>query len=193
MLRPLKPSDFKQWSEVRLRCGDWLTKWEPAPPANAADPSVDKHAFVARCRARDRERQMGTGFSFGVWHKRNLCGEVNISNVLRGAFNSASIGYWTDRQVAGQGFAGEAVLAALGYGFDVVGLERIQISIIPRNTASRRVAEKLGLRTEGVSLEYLQIAGCREDHIHYAITAQEWQQRCAENKAGAGSPANQVI
>ncbi len=181
-LRPLKPADFKQWSEVRLRCGDWLTKWEPAPPNGAADPSVDRQAFAARCRARDRERQMGAGFSFGMWHKRYLCGEVNISNVVRGAFNSALIGYWLDEELAGQGFTGEAVLGVMGYGFDVVKLDRIQISIIPRNAASRRVVEKLGLRAEGVAQEYLQIAGCREDHIHYAITAQEWRQRCSNPK-----------
>ena len=162
---------------MRLRCGDWLTKWEPEPPAGAPDPALDRQVFTQRCRARDRERQMGAGFSFGIWHKRNLCGEVNIANVIRGAFNSALIGYWTDKQQAGQGLAGEAVLAVLGYGFDSVGLERIQISIIPRNVASRRVVEKLGLRAEGVAQQYLQIAGCREDHIHYAITAQEWRQR----------------
>lgn len=165
---------------MRLRCGEWLTKWEPALPPGASNPAIDRQAFVARCRARERERQMGTGFAFSLWHKRNLCGEVNISNVIRGAFNSGLIGYWMDRKLAGRGLTGEAVLAVMGYGFDVVGLDRLQVSIVPRNSASRRVVEKISLRTEGISQEYLQIAGRREDHIHYAMTSSEWHKRCED-------------
>jgi ribosomal-protein-alanine N-acetyltransferase len=53
----------------------------------------------------------------------------------------------------------------------------VQISIIPRNTASRRVVEKLGIRDEGTAERYLEIAGVWEDHIRYAITVEEWEER----------------
>jgi ribosomal-protein-alanine N-acetyltransferase len=48
---------------------------------------------------------------------------------------------------------------------------------VPRNRASRRVVEKLGLRDEGVAVRYLQINGRWEDHIRYAITSEEWTAR----------------
>ncbi|HEU5148977.1 MAG TPA: GNAT family protein [Iamia sp.] len=51
------------------------------------------------------------------------------------------------------------------------------MSIIPRNTASRRVPEKLGLRDEGTALRYLEINGVWEDHVRYAIPAEEWDAR----------------
>jgi ribosomal-protein-alanine N-acetyltransferase len=51
------------------------------------------------------------------------------------------------------------------------------VAIIPRNSASRRVAEKLGLRDEGTALRYLEIDGVWEDHVRYAITAEEWWER----------------
>ncbi|HEY8060476.1 MAG TPA: GNAT family protein, partial [Acidimicrobiales bacterium] len=56
-------------------------------------------------------------------------------------------------------------------------LHRVQIAIIPRNTASRRVVEKVKVREEGVAERYLEINGVWEDHVRYAITAEEWQQR----------------
>ncbi len=61
--------------------------------------------------------------------------------------------------------------------FEDLHLHRVQISIIPRNTASRRVVEKLGVRDEGSAQRYLEINGTWEDHIRYAITVEEWEQR----------------
>ena len=71
----------------------------------------------------------------------------------------------------------ESVVAVLRFSFEQLLLHRVQISIIPRNTASRRVAEKLGLRDEGVAVRYLEINGVWEDHIRYAITREEWDLR----------------
>ena len=48
---------------------------------------------------------------------------------------------------------------------------------MPRNTNSRRVMEVLGIREEGVAQRYLEINGAWEDHVRYAITAEEWQER----------------
>ena len=52
--------------------------------------------------------------------------------------------------------------------------------MVPRNAASRRVAEKLGLRNEGTSIGLLQIRGVYEDHVRYAIVSSEWEQRRTE-------------
>ena len=51
------------------------------------------------------------------------------------------------------------------------------MSIIPRNQASIRVVEKLGLRLEGVAERYLEINGVWEDHLRYAVTSEEWRER----------------
>ena len=51
---------------------------------------------------------------------------------------------------------------------------------MPRNTNSRKVMEVLGVREEGIALRYLEINGAWEDHMRYAITAEEWQERRAE-------------
>ena len=172
-LRTLTPSDYDQWIEVRDRCRTWLLPWEPRPKG-APPAAEDRNSFASRCSLRERERQLGTGYGFGIFVGRRLVGELTVSSVQRGPFQSAFVGYWVDQAEAGQGLVPEAVVVALAFAFEDLGLHRIEISIIPRNSRSLRVVEKLGIRSEGVALRFLQIDGEWEDHARFAITDDEW-------------------
>jgi ribosomal-protein-alanine N-acetyltransferase len=183
LLRPLTPADFSQWREVRRRNTDWLTKWEPSRPVGAPDVIEDPHAFTVRCNARDRERQMGAGYGFGVFVEGDFAGEVNITNIQRGPFQNAYVGYWIDQKHAGQSYTPEGVVVVTKFAFEQLALHRLQISIIPRNAASRRVMAKVGYRQEGVAQRYLEINGEWEDHVRYAITSEEWELRRDELSA----------
>ncbi|MGH9067450.1 MAG: GNAT family N-acetyltransferase [Acidimicrobiales bacterium] len=176
-LRPLVVADFEQWREVRRYNHGWLSPWEPRQPATAGDVVGDRRAFASRCGVRERERQLGSGYGFGIFLGDRLAGEINLSSVQRGPFQNAYVGYWMDRRLAGQGYVPEAAVVAFRFAFEELRLHRLQVSIIPRNRASRRVAEKLGLRDEGVAERYLEINGSWEDHLRYAITAEEWARR----------------
>lgn len=176
-LRPLAPTDWEQWREVRTRCREWLEKWEPRPAPHHPNPIADRRAFVARCGARERERELGSGYGFGIFVGERFCGEINLNSIQRGPFQNCYVGYWMDEELAGNGYVPEAVVVVLRFAFEDLGLHRVQISIIPRNTASRRVVEKLAIRDEGVALRYLQINGAWEDHVRFAITAEEWAER----------------
>jgi [ribosomal protein S5]-alanine N-acetyltransferase len=175
-LRTLQPSDYDQWIEIRNRCRDWLIVWEPRP-ANAPFPPEDRHSFSARCSLRERERQLGTGFGFGIFVGNRLVGELTLSSIQRGPFQSGFIGYWVDEAMAGNGYVPEAVAVALAFAFEDLELHRVEIAIIPRNARSLRVVEKLGIRSEGVAERYLQINGVWEDHARFGITAEEWTVR----------------
>jgi ribosomal-protein-alanine N-acetyltransferase len=177
VLRPVVVEDFDAWREVRRRNGDWLLKWEPMRTHGAPDPVESRDAFAVRCGARQRERQLGTGFGYGIFVDGHFAGEINLSIVQRGPFQSAYVGYWIDEARAGNGYMPEALVCLFRAAFDELHLHRVQISIIPRNMASRRVVEKLDIRDEGVAQRYLEINGTWEDHIRYALTAEEWDQR----------------
>ncbi len=178
LLRPLVGSDFEAWREVRIRARDWLVKWEPRPLPGQPDPTEDRRIFAARCGARERERQLGTGYGFGIFVEgRRFAGEINLSSVQRGPFQNAYVGYWIDEAAAGHGYTPEAVVAVCRFAFEDLALHRLQASIIPRNTASHRVAAKVGLRNEGTARRYLEIDGIWEDHVRYAITAEDWAER----------------
>jgi ribosomal-protein-alanine N-acetyltransferase len=100
-----------------------------------------------------------------------------VSSVQHGPFQSAYVGYWIDQRVAGQGYVPEALVVLCRYVFEELRLHRLQIAIIPRNGASRRVVEKLKIREEGTAVRYLEISGTWEDHVRYAITAEDWAER----------------
>jgi ribosomal-protein-alanine N-acetyltransferase len=177
ILRPLATNDFDQWREVRRRCHDWLTQWEPSRQPGAPDTVEDRQAFAARCGARAREIQLGSGYSLGIFVDGWFAGEINLNSIHRGAFQSAYVGYWIDQRHAGHGYMPEALVLVCRFVFEQLELHRLQIAIIPRNAASRRVVEKLGLRNEGVAERYLEINGAWEDHVRYALTAEEWTVR----------------
>ena len=178
-LRSLSESDYDAWYRVRSRCREWLVPWEPRP-AGAPHVAEDRASFAVRCLARERERQLGGGYGFGIFLWDALVGEVTLSSIQRGPFQNAFVGYWVDRDYAGQGIVPEAVVVVLRFAFDTLALHRIEISIIPRNHASRRVVEKLGLRSEGVAVRFLEINERWEDHMRFAITAEEWAERRGE-------------
>lgn len=177
-LRTLTEDDYRAWYEVRVRCRDWLVPWEPRPDGAPTTPE-DRASFYARCAARERERQLGTGYGFGIFVEGRLTGEITLSSIQRGPFQNGFVGYWVDRAMAGLGLAPEATAVVLRFAFEDLALHRIEIAIVPRNRASRRVVEKLKLREEGVALRYLEIDGRWEDHVRYAITAEEWAERGA--------------
>lgn len=177
VLRPLVPQDFAAWSEVRRRNGEWLTRWEPMRLTFHPDPTLDRDAFAARCQARERERQAGTQYSFGIFIDGSFAGEINLNNVTRGALQSATIGYWIDEARAGNSYMSECVAVIFAFAFDDLRLHRVEICIIPRNTKSRRVMEKLQIREEGLAERFLEINGVWEDHIRYGLTVEEWNDR----------------
>jgi ribosomal-protein-alanine N-acetyltransferase len=180
MLRPLVASDFPAWSEVRIRNEGWLLKWEQARIPGMPDPTRDREAFAVRCSARERDRQLGTGYGFGIFVDNAFAGEINLNSVQRGSFQNAYVGYWIDEARAGRSYMSECVAVVARFAFDDLRLHRLQIAIIPRNRNSRRVMEKLDFREEGVALRYLEINGAWEDHVRYAVTAEEWEKRRTE-------------
>lgn len=176
LLRPLRAEDYRAWRDVRARSREWLIRWEPRP-AGASFPPEDRATFTARCAMRARDRQLGTAYGFGIFVEGDFAGEINLSSISRGAAQSAYLGYWIDECRAGRGYMPESCVLAFAFAFEELGLHRVQVAIIPRNKNSRRVVEKLGLREEGIAKGYLEIDGVWEDHIRYAITSEEWQER----------------
>jgi len=175
-LRPLGIVDYEAWYQVRDKCRSWLIPWEPRP-SGAPYMAEDRLTFITRCSIRDRERQIGTAYSFGLFVGKRFAGEINLSSVQRGAYQNGYVGYWIDEELAGNGYIPEGCAVLFRYAFEELCLHRLQIAIVPRNTPSRQVARKLGLRQEGIAVRYLEIDGVWEDHVRYAITSEEWWEK----------------
>lgn len=179
-LRPLVADDFAQWSEVRKHNSSWLLPWEPSRQPTSPDPAYDREAFATRCMARDRDRQAGVSFAFGLCVNEAVVGEVNLNAVVRGAQQTGTIGYWIDRRFAGHSYVAEAVVVLAQFAFEELRLHRLEVCIVPRNDNSRRVMEKLQIREEGIAQRFLEIDGVWEDHVRYGFTVEEFAVRREE-------------
>ncbi|MGI8879245.1 MAG: GNAT family N-acetyltransferase [Jatrophihabitans sp.] len=172
LLRPPRRRDAVEWSRVRTSNREWLQPWEPTSPSTwqARSSTASWAALLSTLRGAARA---GTSIPMVVTYGGRLVGQVNASNVIRGVLRSASVGYWVDAAVAGRGITPTAVALMIDHLLGPVGLHRVEINIRPENANSLRVAEKLGLRREGVHERFLDIDGGWRDHITFAITSEE--------------------
>lgn len=175
-LRPLRMRDAITWSEVRIRNEEWLSPWEGRPESQPPATWAERHSpvvFTAMLRNVRREARAGRTMPLAITYDGRLAGQVTASNVVRGAFDSTSVGYWVDSAVAGRGVLPTALALLVDHCFGPVGLHRVEASVRPENTASRRVVEKLGFRQEAVHLRYLFIDGAWRDHLSFAVTRED--------------------
>ncbi len=102
-----------------------------------------------------------------------ITGVFTVSQIVRGAFQSAYLGYYAHEVHAGRGLMREALEQVLDHCFGPLGLHRIEANIQPGNAPSIALARGAGFRLEGFSPRYLLIGGQWRDHERYAITADE--------------------
>jgi ribosomal-protein-alanine N-acetyltransferase len=102
-----------------------------------------------------------------------IVGVFTVSQIVRGAFQSAYLGYYAHQRHAGQGLMREAMEQVLDHAFGALALHRLEANIQPGNQPSIALARGAGFRLEGFSPRYLLIGGQWRDHERYAITADE--------------------
>ncbi len=85
------------------------------------------------------------------------------------------LGYMVAKEHWNRGYCTEACQALVSYGFGALGLHRIQAMHFPRNPASGRVRQKLGMTREGLLRQYVSNRGSREDVIIYSILRPEFK------------------
>jgi ribosomal-protein-alanine N-acetyltransferase len=103
----------------------------------------------------------------------DIVGIFTISQIVRGYFQSAYLGYYASARHAGKGLMGESMALVLDHAFGPLALHRIEANIQPGNAPSVALARGAGFRLEGYSPRYLLIGGQWRDHERYALTADE--------------------
>ena len=106
-----------------------------------------------------------------------IVGLFELSDVIRGSFQNAYLGYWVGGPYAGQGYMREGMQLALRFAFNELRLHRVEANIQPGNKKSLALAKRSGFRREGFSPRYLKIGGRWRDHIRFALLAEDWRAR----------------
>lgn len=102
----------------------------------------------------------------------SVAGRITMNGVTRGAFQSATIGYWVSRDRNGRGLATAAVADVIACAFRELGLHRLQAETLLHNTASQRVLSQNGFRPFAIAPSYLKIAGRWQDHIMFHLLSE---------------------
>jgi ribosomal-protein-alanine N-acetyltransferase len=179
-LRPPRTGDVPELRRALRANADHLRPWSVAPvPGEDLTSLASVSTTVMRNR---REWKRGQSLVLMITPRSDedhIIGRIALGGVLLGAFQNAYVGYWIDAAHQGRGLMTEAVRATTTFAFRVAGLHRLQAAVMPGNTASLRVLDKVGYRREGAAQRYLCIAGIWEDHEIFAVTSEEWRDESA--------------
>jgi ribosomal-protein-alanine N-acetyltransferase len=108
-------------------------------------------------------------------HDGAIVGFLNLSEIVRGGFKNAFLGYGGVAAYAGQGYMTEAMGLLLREAFTRLDLHRIEANIQPGNKPSIALAKRCGFELEGFSPRYLKVGGRWRDHERWAIRAETWR------------------
>ena len=106
-----------------------------------------------------------------------IVGACTLSQIFKGNFQNAYLGFWIAKEFAGQGYMREALQIVLQYSFDTLRRHRIEANIQPGNMRSKALVSSVGFRLEGFSPRYLKVLGRWRDHERFAICREEFSER----------------
>jgi ribosomal-protein-serine acetyltransferase len=144
-----------------------LSRWMPW--AAGASPEA-QGAFVERTLS---TLAAGEGVDTGIWWRGRLVGAAGLHGWSERP-RRCSVGYWIAEDVQGHGIATRVTRALIAKAFEDLGVTRVDLRADVANTRSRAVAERLGLRFEGVLPRELPSLDGYVDMAVYAVLAAEW-------------------
>lgn len=173
-LKILKPNYCRQVLDYYKRNHNFLQEWEPQRPKDFYTLSYQKRQLSYEYRM-FKERKL---IRFWILKKEDnkLIGNICLSNIIMGNFRSCYMGYKLDCDEINKGYMTEAIKKVVEIMFNEYGLHRIEVNVMPRNIRSLKVMKKLNFEEEGYSRRYLEINGKWEDHVHFAIYEDSFNQ-----------------
>jgi ribosomal-protein-serine acetyltransferase len=158
---------FKLVDSNRTHLREWL-------------PFVDDYRSVGAATqfiTRNREENSGTtSLVTGIWAGEILAGVVTF-DYIDWSNRAALIGFWLGKSLQGRGMMTRACSALIDLAFNVLGLNRVEISCAFENMRCRLVPERLGFTQEGVSRQREWLYDHFVDTVSYSMLASDWKNR----------------
>jgi RimJ/RimL family protein N-acetyltransferase len=167
LIRPFREGDASALYEA---VRESISEVSPWLPWCHQDYSIEEsREFIG---SREIASQGGEWYSLGIFETDGgrFLGGVGI-NFINRVHQMANLGYWVRTSAAGRGIATAATRMAARFGFEQLGLQRIEIVVAVANIPSQRVAEKAGARREGVLRNRLLIRGESLDAVLFSLVA----------------------
>lgn len=158
-LRPVARRDRQEFLELMQQSRQLHDPWIQPPLSAAAFFN-----YLARTHQEDHEGLLVCRRSDDA-----ITGVINLNNIVRGSFLSASLGYYAGAPYAGQGYMSQGLEQVKRYAFADLGLHRLEANIQPDNARSVALVQRCGFRFEGLSPAFLYIAGAWRDHQRWTV------------------------
>lgn len=163
ILRPSEMDDGGELAAAHRRNRAYLQPWEPVRP----DAFYEELGQLMLLGQQVRDREEGRSLPLVLVDAERVIGQVTISGITHGAFESGALGYWVDARYQGRGIMTGALNAVIEVCRSVLGLHRLEAQTLADNDASQRVLHKIGFERIGYAPRYLRIAGQWQDHVLY--------------------------
>jgi len=158
--------DAQALADELLANREFLAPWSPIRPDDYFTVEVQRAVVAKELDAYAREAMLPLVI---LDRSGRLAGRVHLNGITRGAFQSASVGYWVSQAHNGQGLASAAVAEVIEIAFKGLRLHRLQAETLLCNVRSQRVLTRNGFKPFAVAPSYIQIAGEWRDHIMFQL------------------------
>ncbi|OUM39946.1 GNAT family N-acetyltransferase [Arthrobacter sedimenti] len=163
-IRLIASEDDEALTELQQRNRDFLAPWDP----DRSDDYFTVTGQRADVEAALSRHERGEAMPWVIVNDDGaIAGRLTLSGIVRGPFQSCSVGYWLAEDQTGEGLATEAVRAAVEFAFTQLELHRVQAETLVQNVASQRVLARTGFDQYGLAPRYLNIAGRWQDHLMF--------------------------
>ena len=162
-------ADAEALLSFHKRNRDHLKPWSPPSPADFLTLGYWRRWTLAARSLFDQDRAVRLVIRARRAPTGPLVGQINFSNILRGSFQAATVGYHVDLSMQGRGLMTEAMRLAIDYAQGPLRLHRIMANYLPDNGRSARLLQRLGFEIEGYAREYLFIDDAWRDHVLAAL------------------------
>ena len=170
-LRPLHGVSASALADYHARN---RTRLRPFSPTRAEAFYTARFWRTVKRRTRSAERAgvaMRWALCDATADQDRVIGLVSLDQIVRGAFQSASLGYSIDEGFESRGLMKQAVEHVVGFAFGELGLHRISADHLPDNERSAGLLAALGFEREGYARQYLKLDGVWRDHVLNALVA----------------------
>lgn len=174
VLRLAEPREARLVVEYLDRNREHLRRWEPDPPTGFYTEAYWRERLVQLRREQDEGRLFRVHLFEKEGPSPRVVGTVGLSNIVRGAFHNAHLGFGLDASLEGFGYMREALEAVIAHAFGPLALHRIEANHQPQNLRSAGLLRRLGFVPTGYARDYLHIDGAWRDHVQTALVNDRW-------------------
>lgn len=160
-LREPLPSDETAFLSAMIKSQEFHHPWIQAPLTKQ-----EFQNYLARYQQPNHK-------SYLVCIDEHIIGVFNLNEIVRGAFQSAYLGFYAVAAYAKKGYMSAALKLILEQAFTTLQLHRLEANIQPQNVNSINLIKANHFRKEGYSPRYLKINGEWKDHERWAITLED--------------------